>query len=87
MVASKTMRKQLTGDFNQRKLARLVTIMEMLSSDSGASVDALMKATGVTQRSIYRYLNMFDSSGYTITKSYNKFKFTNLVLKLNKNGN
>lgn len=81
------MRKQLTGDFNQRKLARLVTIMELLSSDSGSSVDALIKATGVTQRSVYRYLNMFDSSGYTITKSHNKFKFTNLSLKINTNGN
>lgn len=80
------MRKQLTGDFNQRKLARLVTIMEMLSSDSGASVEALMKATGVTQRSIYRYLNMFDSSGYTITKVHKKFKFNSLTLKINVNG-
>lgn len=81
------MRKQLTGDFNQRKLARLVTIMQMLSSQSGASVNDLMKATGITQRSIYRYLNMFDSSGYTITKSHNKFKFTNLSLTTSINGN
>lgn len=81
------MRKKLTGDFNQRKLARLVTIMELLSSESGSSVDALIKATGVSQRSVYRYLNMFDSSGYTITKSHNNFKFTNLSLKINTNGN
>jgi len=80
------MRKQLTGDFNQRKLGRLVTIMQLLSSQSGASVNDLMKAIGITQRSIYRYLNMFDSSGYTITKSHNKFKFTNLSLTTSNNG-
>jgi predicted DNA-binding transcriptional regulator YafY len=81
------MRKQLTGDFNQRKLARLVTIMELLSYKDGSSVLQLTKATGISQRSIYRYLNMFDSSGYTISKSFNKFKFTNTVLKINRNGN
>ena len=81
------MRKQLTGDHNQRKLARLVTIMQLLSTNSGASIDALSKATGVCQRSVYRYLNMFDASGYTITKSHNKFKFTNLSLTINTNGN
>lgn len=81
------MRQQLTGDYNQRKLGRLIQVMVMLSKDEGCSITKLKELTGTTERTIYRYLNMFDQIGFPITKNNNRFKINNLTLKTSTNGN
>lgn len=81
------MRAQLTGDYNQRKLGRLIIMMTMLTQENGCSIQRLKSMTGTSERTIYRYLNMFDVCGFPVTKNNNRFKINNLTIKTTTNGN
>lgn len=76
----------MNGEFNQNKIARVLKMMFLLSdTQSGYSIQKLSEITGVGQRSIYRYLNMFEIIGYQLEKNNNKFRITNF--KISPNGN
>jgi predicted DNA-binding transcriptional regulator YafY len=75
------MRQQLTGDYNQRKLGRLLQTIQMLSSANGCTVEDLAEVLDISERSVYRYLNMFDICGFQISKERNHFKISNITIK------
>jgi DNA-binding IclR family transcriptional regulator len=68
----------MRGDYNQYMIRRALKIMFMLSDTShGYSVRYLAGLLGISQRAIYRYLNMFENLGFTLEKSNFKYKITN----------
>ena len=76
----------MNGEYNQNKIARALRIIFLLSDTQyGYSIQKLSEITGVGQRSIYRYLNMFESIGYQLEKTNNKYRIINF--NLNPNGN
>lgn len=77
----------MKGNHNQPKIARALQMMFLLSdTKSGYSVKYLSEITGITTRSIYRYLNMFETIGYQLEKNHNKFRIINFKISPN-NGN
>jgi DNA-binding IclR family transcriptional regulator len=68
----------MRGDYNQYMIRRALKIMFMLSdTKQGYSVRYLSGLLGISQRAIYRYLNMFENLGFILEKSHFKYKITN----------
>lgn len=76
----------MNGDYNQHMVRRVLKAIFLLSdTKSGYSVKYLSEVLGVSQRAVYRYLNLFNDLGFELEKCHNKYKIINF--KQTTNGN
>ena len=58
---------------NQLKMYRCIRLMEMLQ-DKPRSITTISRYLSVSDRTVYRYFDLFKQLGYTLNKSNNKYK-------------
>jgi DNA-binding IclR family transcriptional regulator len=58
---------------NQLKMYRCIRLMQMLQ-DKPRSITTISRYLNVTERTVYRYFDLFKQLGYTLNKSNNKYK-------------
>jgi DNA-binding IclR family transcriptional regulator len=61
---------------NQLKMYRCIRLMEMMQ-DTPRQIYTIARYLGVTDRTVYRYFDLFKELGYTLERdSNNKYKLT-----------
>lgn len=50
------------------KVTKLLRLMQLLSTNTGYSIDGLMEKTGLSSRNIYNYLDTFRQAGFAVMK-------------------
>ncbi len=61
---------------NQLKMYRCIKLMELLQ-DTARPMYTIARYLQVTERTVYRYFNLYKELGYTLEKdSNNKYKLT-----------
>jgi len=61
---------------NQLKMYRCIKLMELLQ-DTPRQIYTIARYLGVTDRTVYRYFDLFKQLGYTLERdSNNKYKLT-----------
>ncbi len=58
---------------NQLKMYRCIRLMQMLQ-DKPRSITTISRYLNVSDRTVYRYFDLFKQLGYTLNKSNNKYK-------------
>jgi predicted DNA-binding transcriptional regulator YafY len=58
---------------NQLKMYRCIRLMQMLQ-DKPRSITIISRYLSVSDRTVYRYFDLFKQLGYTLNKSNNKYK-------------
>jgi DNA-binding IclR family transcriptional regulator len=58
---------------NQLKMYRCIRLMQMLQ-DKPRSITTISRYLSVSDRTVYRYFDLFKQLGYTLNKSNNKYK-------------
>jgi predicted DNA-binding transcriptional regulator YafY len=58
---------------NQLKMYRCIRLMQMLQ-DNPRHIHTIARYLNVTERTVYRYFDLFKQLGYTLNKSNNKYK-------------
>jgi predicted DNA-binding transcriptional regulator YafY len=58
---------------NQLKMYRCIRLMQMLQ-DKPRSITTIARYLNVSERTVYRYFDLFKQLGYTLNKSNNKYK-------------
>lgn len=53
---------------DQPKIERLLRLMKMMSGNINYTIDELAERLDMSERTIYRYIDTFKSSGFTVTK-------------------
>jgi predicted DNA-binding transcriptional regulator YafY len=53
---------------DQPKIERMLRLMKMLASNKTYTIDELAERLGISYRSIYRYIDTFNDSGFVIEK-------------------
>lgn len=51
------------------KVTKLLRLMQLLSTNTGYSIDGLMEKTGLSRRNIYNYLDTFRQAGFAVMKT------------------
>lgn len=59
---------QFLNDMDQPKLDRLLRIMKMLTGNTSATIGQLAQRLGISERSVYRYIDTFRTAGFVIRK-------------------
>ena len=54
---------------DQPKIERLLQIMQLLSADTSYAIEEMKKATGMSERTIYRYLRSLRDAGFSVINS------------------
>jgi len=61
---------------NQFKMYRCIKLMELLQ-DTARPIYVIARYLGVSDRTVYRYFNLYKQLGYTLEKdSNNKYRLT-----------
>lgn len=55
---------------DQQKTERMLRLMRLMSGSINYSVAELSEYLGISERTIYRYMDVFKKAGYTVTKLY-----------------
>ena len=55
---------------DQPKVERMLRLMQCMSSNINYTVDELCERLGMSQRTIYRYIDTFRNSGFVVTKLF-----------------
>jgi DNA-binding IclR family transcriptional regulator len=58
---------------NQLKMYRCIRLMQMLQ-DKPRSITTISRYLSVSDRTVYRYFDLFKQLGYTVNKNNNKYK-------------
>jgi predicted DNA-binding transcriptional regulator YafY len=58
---------------NQLKMYRCIRLMELLQ-DKSRCIHTIARYLNVTERTVYRYFDLFKQLGYTVNKNNNKYK-------------
>jgi DNA-binding IclR family transcriptional regulator len=58
---------------NQLKMYKCIRLMQMLQ-DNPRHIHTIARYLNVTERTVYRYFDLFKQLGYTVNKSNNKYK-------------
>jgi predicted DNA-binding transcriptional regulator YafY len=58
---------------NQLKMYRCIRLMQMLQ-DKPRSITTISRYLSVSDRTVYRYFDLFKQLDYTLNKSNNKYK-------------
>jgi DNA-binding IclR family transcriptional regulator len=58
---------------NQLKMYKCIRLMQMLQ-DNPRHIHTIARYLNVTERTVYRYFDLFKQLGYTLNKSNNKYK-------------
>jgi len=58
---------------NQLKMYRCIRLMQMLQ-DNPRHIHTIARYLNVTERTVYKYFDLFKQLGYTLNKSNNKYK-------------
>jgi DNA-binding IclR family transcriptional regulator len=58
---------------NQLKMYRCIRLMQMLQ-DKPRSITIISRYLSVSDRTVYRYFDLFKQLGYTVNKNNNKYK-------------
>jgi DNA-binding IclR family transcriptional regulator len=58
---------------NQLKMYRCIRLMQMLQ-DKPRSITTISRYLNVSDRTVYRYFDLFKQLGYTVNKNNNKYK-------------
>lgn len=53
---------------DQPKIERLLQIMQLLSSNTNYSLEEIEKAVGISERTLYRYIDSFKKAGFAVTR-------------------
>ncbi len=53
---------------DQPKIDRLLRIMKMLTGNTSATIEQLARRLGISERSVYRYIDTFRAAGFVIRK-------------------
>ena len=53
---------------DQPKIERLLRLMKMMSGNTNYTIDELAELLGISYRSIYRYIDTFNESGFVVEK-------------------
>lgn len=56
---------------NQHRIMRVIKLMEFLKHKP-RPVQAMVRYLGISERSVYRYLKMYEQLGYQLTKDNHK---------------
>ena len=56
---------------NQHRIMRVIKLMEFLKHKP-RPVQAMVRYLGMSERSVYRYLKMYEQLGYQLTKDNHK---------------
>jgi DNA-binding IclR family transcriptional regulator len=59
---------------NQHRIMRVIKLMEFLKHKP-RPVQAMVRYLGISERSVYRYLKMYEQLGYQLIKDNNKKYF------------
>jgi DNA-binding IclR family transcriptional regulator len=59
---------------NQQRIMRVIKLMEFLKHKP-RPVQAMVRYLGISERSVYRYLKMYEQLGYQLTKDNHKKYF------------
>jgi DNA-binding IclR family transcriptional regulator len=59
---------------NQHRIMRVIKLMEFLKHKP-RPVQAMVRYLGISERSVYRYLKMYEQLGYQLTKDNHKKYF------------
>jgi len=59
---------------NQHRIMRVIKLMEFLKQKP-RPVQAMVSYLGISERSVYRYLKMYEQLGYQLTKDNHKKYF------------
>jgi DNA-binding IclR family transcriptional regulator len=59
---------------NQHRIMRVIKLMEFLKQKP-RPVQAMVRYLGISERSVYRYLKMYEQLGYQLTKDNHKKNF------------
>jgi DNA-binding IclR family transcriptional regulator len=59
---------------NQHRIMRVIKLMEFLKHKP-RPVQAMVRYLGISERSVYRYLKMYEQLGYQLTKDKHKKYF------------
>ena len=59
---------------NQQRIMRVIKLMEFLKHKP-RPVQAMVRYLGISERSVYRYLKMYEELGYQLIKDNNKKYF------------
>ena len=54
---------------DQPKIERLLQIMQLLSTNVTYTIDEMKKATGMSERTIYRYIRSLRDAGFSVINS------------------
>ena len=57
----------------QLKMYRCIRLMQMLQ-DKPRSITTISRYLSVSDRTVYRYFDLFKQLGYTVNKNNNKYK-------------
>ena len=52
----------------QPRIERMLRLMKLMSGNTNYTIGELAKKLGITYRSVYRYLETFESSGFVVEK-------------------
>ncbi len=58
---------------NQLKMYRCIRLMQMLQ-DKPRYIHTIARYLNVSERTVYRYFDLFKQLGYTVNKNNNKYK-------------
>ncbi|MBQ9399828.1 MAG: WYL domain-containing protein [Bacteroidales bacterium] len=64
---------------DQPKIERMLRLMKLMSGSINYSIEELSSRLGMSQRTVYRYIDTFKDAGFTVTKLYaNTYKLEKL---------
>lgn len=67
---------------DQPKIERMLRLMKMMSGNINYSIDEMAKILNMSYRTIYRYIDTFRASGFSVTKLYsNVYKLDHMPRK------